>query len=90
MAAELEFCPDRVQIRIFAGSKSKKVFLFHVANAWEEATYEVIVQACRSDRGGIESGDGDVRAQLGQLHEWRFNNDHGRSQFKAFGSWLLL
>ncbi len=56
-------------------------FLFHVANAWEEGD-EVIVQACRSDRGGIESGDGDVRAQLGQLHEWRFNMTTGEVSSK--------
>ncbi len=51
-------------------------FLFHVANAWEEGD-EVVFQACRSNRGGIESGEGDVREQLGQLHEWRFNMKSG-------------
>ncbi len=48
-------------------------FLFHVANAWEEGD-EIVLQACRSNRGGIESAPGtDVREQLGQLHEWRIN-----------------
>ena len=48
-------------------------FLFHVANAWEEGEV-VVLQACRSDRGGIVTERGsDVRNQLGQLHEWRFN-----------------
>lgn len=48
-------------------------FLFHVANAWEEGD-EVVFQACRSNRGGIVTTEGtDVREQLGQLHEWRFN-----------------
>ena len=52
-------------------------FLFHVANAWEEGNV-VVLQACRSDRGGIVTAQGaDVRDQLGQLHEWRFNMDTG-------------
>ncbi len=52
-------------------------FLFHVANAWEEGD-EVVFQACRSDRGGIVTPAGaDVRDQLGQLHEWRFNLQSG-------------
>jgi carotenoid cleavage dioxygenase len=52
-------------------------FLFHVANAWEEGD-EVVFQACRSNRGGIVTTEGfDVREQLGQLHEWRFNMKSG-------------
>jgi carotenoid cleavage dioxygenase len=48
-------------------------FLFHVSNCWEEGD-EVVFQACRSDRGGIETDpDSDVTVQLGQLHEWRLN-----------------
>lgn len=58
-------------------------FLFHVANAWEEGD-EVIFQACRSNRGGIETAaDSDVREQLGQLHEWRFNMQTGEVASKA-------
>ncbi|MGK0223503.1 MAG: carotenoid cleavage dioxygenase-like enzyme [Limisphaerales bacterium] len=52
-------------------------FLFHVANAWEEGP-EVVFQACRSNRGGITaSEDTDMREQLGQLYEWRFNMEDG-------------
>ena len=48
-------------------------FLFHVANAWEEGD-EIVLQACRSDRGAIETTEGlDVRDQLGRLHQWRLN-----------------
>jgi carotenoid cleavage dioxygenase len=48
-------------------------FLFHVANAWEEGD-EVVLQACRSNRGGIETADdGKVEDQLGQMYEWRLN-----------------
>ena len=55
-------------------------FLFHVANAFEEGD-EVIFQACRSDRGGIVTEEGvEVRDQLGQLHEWRFNMRTGDVQ----------
>ncbi|MEM9621496.1 MAG: carotenoid oxygenase family protein [Pseudomonadota bacterium] len=58
-------------------------FLFHVANAWEEGD-EVVFQACRSNRGGIENSEGvDVREQLGQLHEWRFNMTTGEVKSKA-------
>lgn len=58
-------------------------FLFHVANAWEEGD-EVVFQACRSDRGGIVTEAGaDVREQLGQLHEWRFNMSTGEVKSKA-------
>ncbi len=58
-------------------------FLFHVANAWEEGD-EVVFQACRSNRGGIENTDGvDVREQLGQLHEWRFNLQTGEVASRA-------
>ena len=55
-------------------------FLFHVANAFEEGD-EVVFQACRSDRGGIVTEEGvEVRDQLGQLHEWRFNMRTGDVQ----------
>lgn len=58
-------------------------FLFHVANAWEESD-EVVLQACRSNRGGIESTEGvDVRETLGQLHEWRFNMATGEVSSRA-------
>ena len=58
-------------------------FLFHVANAWEEGD-EVVLQACRSNRGGIETSAGaDVREQLGQLHEWRLNMLTGAVVSKA-------
>jgi carotenoid cleavage dioxygenase len=58
-------------------------FLFHVGNAWEEGD-EVVFQACRSDRGGIVTSEGaDVREQLGQLHEWRFNMKTGEVISKA-------
>jgi len=58
-------------------------FLFHVANAWEEGD-EVVFQACRSNRGGIESTAGvDVTETLGQLHEWRFNMQSGAVTSKA-------
>ncbi len=58
-------------------------FLFHVANAWEEGD-EVVFQACRSNRGGIVTSEGsDVRDQLGQLHEWRFNMKTGEVLSKA-------
>ena len=60
-------------------------FLFHVANAWEDGE-EIVLQACRSDRGAIEtSADQDVREQLGRLHEWRLNLTTG-----AVSSKLLL
>ncbi|MDO7572707.1 MAG: carotenoid oxygenase family protein [Pseudomonadales bacterium] len=60
-------------------------FLFHVANAWEDGD-EIVLQACRSDRGAIEtSADQDVREQLGRLHEWRLNLTTG-----AVSSKLLL
>lgn len=58
-------------------------FLFHVANSWEEGD-EVVFQACRSNRGGIETLDGvDVRETLGQLHEWRFNMHTGAVSSRA-------
>lgn len=58
-------------------------FLFHVANAWEEGEI-VVLHACRSDRGGIVTQAGrDVREQLGQLHEWRFNMVTGNVESKA-------
>ncbi len=61
---------DDTNIRWFEIEES---FLFHVANSWEEGD-EVILQACRSNRGGITTEEGaDVSEQLGQLHEWRFN-----------------
>lgn len=61
---------DDSSIRWFEIEES---FLFHVANSWEEGD-EVVFQACRSNRGGIENTEGvDVRETLGQLHEWRFN-----------------
>jgi len=57
-------------------------FLFHVANAWEEGDV-VVLQACRSDRGGIVTKPGsDVREQLGQLHEWRFDMTSGAVESK--------
>jgi len=65
---------DDTSIRWFEIEES---FLFHVANAWEEDD-EVVFQACRSNRGGIEtSEDTQVQDQLGQLHEWRFNMGTG-------------
>jgi carotenoid cleavage dioxygenase-like enzyme len=71
---------DDTSIRWFDIEES---FLFHVANAWEEGD-EVVFQACRSNRGGIEtSEDSDVREQLGQLHEWRFNLKTGKVASKA-------
>jgi carotenoid cleavage dioxygenase len=58
-------------------------FLFHVSNAWEEGD-EVVFQACRSNRGGIEaSEEGDMRDQFGQLHEWRFNMQTGEVKSRA-------
>jgi carotenoid cleavage dioxygenase-like enzyme len=71
---------DDTSIRWFDIEES---FLFHVANAWEEGD-EVIFQACRSNRGGIESTEGvDMTEQLGQLHEWRFNMSTGEVTSKA-------
>ncbi len=71
---------DDTNIRWFDIEES---FLFHVANAWEEGD-EVVFQACRSDRGGIVTAEGaDVRDQLGQLHEWRFNMSTGEVASKA-------
>lgn len=71
---------DDTSIRWFDIEES---FLFHVANSWEEGD-EVVFQACRSNRGGIESSEGaDVREQLGQLHEWRFNMKTGDVASKA-------
>ena len=71
---------DDTSIRWFEIEES---FLFHVANAWEEGD-EVVFQACRSDRGGIETAeDADVRDQLGQLHEWRFNMATGAVTSRA-------
>lgn len=61
---------DDATIRWFDIEES---FLFHVANAWEDGD-EVVVQACRSNRGGIESAENThISEQLGQLHEWRLN-----------------
>ena len=74
---------DDSSIRWFEIEES---FLFHVANAWEEGD-EVVFQACRSDRGGIVTEEGsDVRDQLGQLHEWRFNLSTGEVQSRALDS----
>ncbi len=71
---------DDSSIRWFEIEES---FLFHVANAWEEGD-EVVFQACRSNRGGIETQEGaDVREQLGQLHEWRFNMATGEVASRA-------
>jgi len=71
---------DDSSIRWFEIEES---FLFHVANAWEEGD-EVVFQACRSNRGGIVTSQGsDVREQLGQLHEWRFNMRTGEVASKA-------
>ncbi len=71
---------DDSSIRWFEIEES---FLFHVANAWEEGD-EVVFQACRSNRGGIVTSEGsDVREQLGQLHEWRFNMSTGAVTSKA-------
>ena len=71
---------DDTTIRWFEIEES---FLFHVSNAWEEGD-EVVFQACRSNRGGIEaSPDSDMREQLGQLHEWRFNMSTGEVKSKA-------
>ena len=71
---------DDTSIRWFEIEES---FLFHVANSWEEGD-EIVFQACRSNRGGIEgSADSDVREQLGQLHEWRFNMATGAVTSKA-------
>jgi carotenoid cleavage dioxygenase-like enzyme len=58
-------------------------FLFHVSNSWEEGD-EVVFQACRSNRGGIESTEGvAMEDQFGQLHEWRFNMKTGDVISKA-------
>jgi carotenoid cleavage dioxygenase-like enzyme len=58
-------------------------FLFHVSNSWEEGD-EIVFQACRSNRGGIESSpDSDMKDQLGQLHEWRLNMATGGVTSKA-------
>jgi carotenoid cleavage dioxygenase-like enzyme len=58
-------------------------FLFHISNAWEEGD-EVVMQACRSNRGGIEASPGvDMREQLGQLHEWRLNMATGEIKSRA-------
>ncbi|MFT7246189.1 MAG: carotenoid cleavage dioxygenase-like enzyme [Candidatus Azotimanducaceae bacterium] len=58
-------------------------FLFHVSNSWEEGD-EVVFQACRSNRGGIESTEGvPMEDQFGQLHEWRFNMKTGGVISKA-------
>jgi len=74
---------DDATIRWFDIEES---FLFHVANAWEEKD-EVVFQACRSNRGGIESVAGvDVRETLGQLHEWRFNMTTGEVKSHAMDS----
>ncbi len=71
---------DDTSIRWFDIEES---FLFHVANAWEEGD-EIVFQACRSNRGGIVTAEGsDVREQLGQLHEWRFNLSTGEVASKA-------
>ena len=71
---------DDRSIRWFEVEES---FLFHVANSWEEGDV-VVLQACRSNRGGIETAPGqDPREQLGQLHEWRFNMADGSVQSKA-------
>jgi carotenoid cleavage dioxygenase-like enzyme len=71
---------DDASIRWFEIEES---FLFHVANAFEEGD-EVVFQACRSNRGGIVTEEGaDVRDQLGQLHEWRFNMNTGEIKSKA-------
>lgn len=71
---------DDTSIRWFDIEES---FLFHVSNSWEEGD-EVVFQACRSNRGGIESEPGtDMRDQLGQLHEWRFNMKTGEVASKA-------
>lgn len=74
---------DDTSIRWFEIEES---FLFHVANAWEEGD-EVVFQACRSNRGGIEATEGaDPREQLGQLHEWRFNMATGEVVSRALDS----
>jgi carotenoid cleavage dioxygenase len=71
---------DDSSIRWFEIEES---FLFHVANAWEEGD-EVVFQACRSNRGGIEATEGvAVQETLGQLHEWRFNMKTGGVQSRA-------
>jgi carotenoid cleavage dioxygenase len=71
---------DDSSIRWFEIEES---FLFHVSNAWEEGD-EVVFQACRSNRGGIEaSEEGDMRDQFGQLHEWRFNMQTGEVKSRA-------
>lgn len=71
---------DDSSIRWFEIEES---FLFHVANAWEEGD-EVVFQACRSNRGGIETAESaDPREQLGQLHEWRFNMQTGGVSSKS-------
>ena len=58
-------------------------FLFHVSNAWEEGD-EVVIQACRSNRGGIELGEGvDPTDQLGLLYEWRLNMVTGAVNARA-------
>lgn len=74
---------DDASIRWFDIEES---FLFHVANSWEEGD-EVVFQACRSNRGGIEAAEGvDVRDTLGQLHEWRFNMASGAVTSRAMDS----
>ena len=71
---------DDSSIRWFEIEES---FLFHVANAFEEGD-DVVFQACRSDRGGIVTEEGaEVKDQLGQLHEWRFNMRSGAVQSRA-------
>ncbi len=71
---------DDTTVRWFEIEES---FLFHVSNSWEEGD-EVVFQACRSNRGGIEAAPGsDMRDQLGQLHEWRFNMSTGEVTSKA-------
>ena len=65
-------------------------FLFHVANSWEEGD-EVVMQACRSNRGGIEaSEDVDMTEQLGQLHEWRLNMVTGEVKSRAIDAGLVV
>ncbi|MFT6750366.1 MAG: carotenoid cleavage dioxygenase-like enzyme [Candidatus Azotimanducaceae bacterium] len=58
-------------------------FLFHISNAWEEGD-EVVVQACRSNRGGIELTEGvEPTEQMGQLYEWRLNMATGEIKTRA-------
>ncbi|MBT4160007.1 MAG: 9-cis-epoxycarotenoid dioxygenase [Gammaproteobacteria bacterium] len=74
---------DDSSIRWFEIEES---FLFHVSNAWEEGD-EVVFQACRSNRGGIEATEGvDMTEQFGQLHEWRFNMKTGEVASKKLDS----